>query len=38
MKRVAGKIHLTEQMPSLLSSDENVKDLGTVANAISNFF
>jgi hypothetical protein len=31
-------MHLTEQMPSLLSNNEKVKDPATVANAFNNFF
>jgi hypothetical protein len=33
-----GKIHLTKQMPSLLTNNEKVKDPGTVANAFNNVF
>jgi hypothetical protein len=38
IKRETGKIHLTEQMASLLTNNEKVKDPGTVANAFNNFF
>jgi hypothetical protein len=31
-------MHLSEQMPSLLTNNEKVKDLGTVANDFNNFF
>jgi hypothetical protein len=32
------KIHLTEQMSSLPTNKEKVKDTGTVANAFNHFF
>jgi hypothetical protein len=38
IKRETGKMHLSEQMPSLLTNNEKVKDLGTVANYFNNFF
>jgi hypothetical protein len=38
IKRETEKIHFTEQMPSLLTNNETVKDSGTVANAFNNFF
>jgi hypothetical protein len=31
-------LNLTEQMPSLLTNNGEVKDPGTVANAFNNFF
>jgi hypothetical protein len=37
-KRGTGKIHLTEQMPSLLTNNEKVKDPRTMAFAFINFF
>jgi hypothetical protein len=35
---VTGKVHPTEQVPSLLVNNEKLKDLENVANAFSNFF
>jgi hypothetical protein len=37
VKRQAGKIHLPEQMPSLLTNEGNVKDPGKVADAFNNY-
>jgi hypothetical protein len=33
-----GKLRKTEQMPSLLTNNEKVKDQGTAANDFNNFF
>jgi hypothetical protein len=38
IKRKTGKIHFTEQMPSLLTNNEKLKDQGTVPNAFNNLF
>jgi hypothetical protein len=38
IRRKTGKIHLTENMPSLLTNNEKVKDPGTEANAFNIFF
>jgi hypothetical protein len=38
IKRETGKIHLPEQMPSLLINEEKVKGPGKVADTFNNFF
>jgi hypothetical protein len=38
IKREMGKLHLTEQTPSLLTNNEKVKGPKTVANAFNNVF
>jgi hypothetical protein len=38
IKMKTGKMHLSEQMPFLLTNNEKVQDLGTVANGFNNFF
>jgi hypothetical protein len=38
IKKESGKIHVTEQMPSLLTKDEKMKDPEKVADVINSFF
>jgi hypothetical protein len=38
IKQQTGKLHLTEQIPSLLINDEKVKDLEEIAGAFNTFF
>jgi hypothetical protein len=37
VKRETGKIHLIDEMQSLLTKTEKIKDIGTFANAFNNF-
>jgi ribosomal protein L33 len=38
IKKETGKVHPTEQVPSLVVSNEKLKDPKSMANAFSNFF
>jgi hypothetical protein len=38
IKHKTGKLHLTEQIPSLLKNDEEVKDPEVIADAFNTFF
>jgi hypothetical protein len=38
IKHETGKLHLTEQIPSLLRNDEEVKDPEVIADAFNTFY
>jgi hypothetical protein len=38
MRKETGKIHVMEQIPSLLINYEKIKDLGKVADVFNTFF
>jgi hypothetical protein len=38
VKRETGKVHVTEQIPSVFTDSGKVKDRGRVVNAFNNFF
>jgi hypothetical protein len=38
IKQETGKLHVTEQMPSLLMNDEEIKDPEKVSNVFNSFF